>query len=80
MLDKRTAKTLATKVKLFEAAQRIFANCGFERASIDQIARRASFSRGVSLESYARAAFATRNGRFCRLSSSCTLRGVPQRA
>ena len=103
MLDKHQQKTLATKAKLFEAAQRVFASCGFERATIDQIARRAGFIRGafyahfknkedlffgllqqgaskrlvqlrsqlqagteeqsrVSLESYARAAFATRNG------------------
>ena len=45
MLNKHQQKTLATKAKLFEAAQRIFANCGFERATIDQIARRAGFSR-----------------------------------
>jgi AcrR family transcriptional regulator len=47
MLNKHQQKTLATKAKLFEAAQRIFANSGFERATIDQIARRAGFSRGA---------------------------------
>jgi AcrR family transcriptional regulator len=47
MLDKHQQKTLATKAKLFRAAQRVFAKYGFERATIDQIARRAGFSRGA---------------------------------
>lgn len=47
MFNKHQQKTLATKAKLFEAAQRIFAKCGFERATIDQIAKRAGFSRGA---------------------------------
>jgi AcrR family transcriptional regulator len=47
MLDKHQRKTLATKWKLFNAAQRMFAECGFETATIDQIARRAGFSRGA---------------------------------
>ena len=51
--NKPQARTLATKAKLIDAAQTLFAEQGFEKTQLEEVAARAGYSRGAIYAHYA---------------------------
>jgi AcrR family transcriptional regulator len=51
--NKPQARTLATKAKLIDAAQTLFAEQGFENTQLEEVAARAGYSRGAIYAHYA---------------------------
>src|SRR5277367_2346711 len=51
--NKPQARTAATKVKILDAAQTLFAEQGFEKTQLDEVAARAGYTRGAIYAHYA---------------------------
>jgi AcrR family transcriptional regulator len=51
--NKPQARTAATKAKLLDAAQTLFAEQGFEKTQLDEVAARAGYTRGAIYAHYA---------------------------
>jgi AcrR family transcriptional regulator len=50
--NKPQARTTATKAKILDAAQALFAELGFENTQLDKVAARAGYSRGAIYAHY----------------------------